>query len=131
MMSTVVFASGRAWVRSAFPELMQESENGMVAYQASKFLLGTGAGIVPPSPSTAAVQVNIGAAVRLGHRLARAGRYWCGGSVGRACACCWPADRRHACVGGRGRWRSGGMTLDTLLLAAAVGLVIAAVIGLL
>jgi hypothetical protein len=49
--------------------------------------------------------------------------------------CTPPVDlkelRRHPRERLSGQWRSGGMTLDTLLLAAAVGLVIAAVIGLL
>jgi hypothetical protein len=44
-------------------ELMEDSQNSMTAYQASKFLLGVGAGVVAPSPPAVAVNIHSNAPV--------------------------------------------------------------------
>jgi predicted HTH domain antitoxin len=47
-------------------ELMEGSANDMAVFQSARFLLATGAGVVPPEPRNAAVNINLNGDVKAG-----------------------------------------------------------------
>jgi hypothetical protein len=58
--------AGSLRASSRMRELMEDADNSMVAFKASEYLLGTGAGIAPPVRTSTAVAINIAGDVRAG-----------------------------------------------------------------
>jgi hypothetical protein len=58
--------AGSLRASSRLREIMEQSSNPVAALNASRYLLATGSGIVPPSPPSTSVNIAIGSDVRAG-----------------------------------------------------------------